>query len=95
MGYKNIMNLPDFQKNGYRTIKQETQADPQGNSCLLQVFFIPAYPPVISGSIAMDPIHPLIRGIAIQRINKPAEQAEGNCMGIKEKAGRIPLNLQI
>jgi hypothetical protein len=28
MGYKNIMNLPDFQNTGYRAIKQEMQAVP-------------------------------------------------------------------
>jgi hypothetical protein len=35
----------------------------------------------------MDPINPMIPGIAMQRINKPAERAEGNGMGIREKTG--------
>jgi hypothetical protein len=86
MGYKNVMNLPDFQNNGYQTIKQETQAGSARKFLPAAGFFIPAYHPVISGSVAMDPINPMIRGIAIQR-NKPAERAEGNCTGIREKTG--------
>jgi hypothetical protein len=30
MGYKKIMNLPDFQNTGQRTVKQETQAGSAG-----------------------------------------------------------------
>jgi hypothetical protein len=30
MGYKKIMNLPDYSKNGYRTIKLQTQEGSSG-----------------------------------------------------------------
>jgi hypothetical protein len=80
-GYKNIMNLPDFQNNGYPTINQEMQAGSAWKFLPPAGFFILSFHPVISGSVAMDPINPMIRGIPIPGISKPAERVEGKSSG--------------
>jgi hypothetical protein len=85
MGYKYILNLPDFQNNGYRTIKQETQAGSTRKFLPVDGFFILVYHLVISGSVPVDPGNPVNHRDAMQGINKPAERVGGYGKGIREK----------
>ena len=90
MGYKYIMNLPDFQNDGYRTIKQETQAGSTRKCMPVAGFFSLAYHLVISGSVPVDPGNPVILGGRNAGINKPAERVGGYGKGIREKQDEYP-----
>lgn len=77
MGYKYILNLPDFQNKRYRTIKQEKQAGSTRKFMPIAGFFILVYHLLISRSVSVEPVNPVIQGIAVQGINKQAERAVG------------------
>ena len=86
MGYKYILNLPDFQNNGYRTIKQETQAGSTRKFMPVAGFCIRAYHLVHCGGSRKSG-DPWGRNAGI---NKSAERVGGYGKGIREKQDEYP-----